>query len=71
MLHRKPCRKKQSGARCGPLRAPPSGPLAHNQYTEYESGAPRAPRMLYYTVIKYIQLYTLYANVYTFRVKRF
>lgn len=29
------------------------------------------PRMLYYTVIKYIQLYTLYANVYTFRVKRF
>lgn len=50
MLHRKPCRKITEW---GTPRPPPCpGPLAHNQYTEYESAArPLAPRMLYYTVI--------------------
>lgn len=70
MLHRKPCRKKQSGARRGPLLAPaPSHTINIRNMRARRAASP--PRMLYYTVIKYIQLYKLYTNVHTFQVKRF
>lgn len=70
MLHRKPCRKKQSGARRGPLRAPaPSHTINIRNMRARRAASP--PRMLYYTVIKYILLYKLYTNAHTLRVKMF